>query len=301
MPSRATLAWLGLALASLIWAGNALVARAFSGTIPPLSLAFWRWAIALMIILPLVARPLWQARHILQRAGWRLWVAALLAISLYNCFLYTAALSTPAINITLVSTCLPLATFIGAGVLLGEWPSRRAWLGLIVAMLGLLYLIAKGQLGLLLGLDFAQGDLLMLLATLDWALYSLLLRRWQGYFQLPPLVLLGALVLLGTLILTPLYAWDLYRGATFELNPANALAILYTAALASVLAYHLWNLGVVELGAARTAMSNYLMPVFTALLGWWLLDESLQLYHWIGGGLILAGLLLAGRVQGQAT
>ena len=48
-------------------------------------------------------------------------------------------------------------------------------------------------------------------------------------------------------------------------------------------------------------MSNYLMPVFTALLGWWLLDESLQLYHWIGGGLILAGLLLAGRVQEQTT
>ena len=88
-----------------------------------------------------------------------------------------------------------------AGVLLGEWPSRRAWLGLIVAMLGLLYLIAKGQLGLLLGLDCAQGDLLMLLATLDWALYSLLLRRWQGYFQLPPLVLLcwlsGAAALIG--------------------------------------------------------------------------------------------------------
>ena len=56
----------------------------------------------------------------------------------------------------------------------------------------------------------------------------------------------------------------------------------------------------VELGAARTAMSNYLMPVFTALLGWWLLDESLQLYHWVGGGLILAGLLLAGRVQEKA-
>ena len=164
-------------------------------------------------------------------------------------------------------------------------------------MAGLLWLIGRGDWAVLGGLSFAQGDLLMLLATLDWALYSLLLRRWQAYFQLPPLTLLGALVLLGTLMLTPLSAYDLWRGARFAARPANLLAILYTALCASVLAYHLWNLGVRELGASRAAMSNYLMPVFTALLGWLLLGEGLQTYHWAGGALILSGLLLAGRVQ----
>ncbi|MNL84600.1 aromatic amino acid exporter [compost metagenome] len=64
-----------------------------------------------------------------------------------------------------------------------------------------------------------------------------------------------------------------------------------------MIAYHLWNIGLRELGAARTAMSNYLMPVFTALLAWLRLDEGLQAYHWVGGGLILLGLLLAGRLQ----
>lgn len=293
------LAWLGLALASLFWAGNSLVARAFSGPIPPLSLAFWRWAVALLILLPLVGPSLWRHRQVLRAAGWRLWVAALLAIALYNCLLYTAALSTAAINLSLVSTCLPLATFVGAGLLLGEWPARRAWFGLGLALLGLFWLIGQGAWGVLSSLSFAQGDLLMLLATLDWALYSLLLRRWNRYFQLPPFTLLGALVLLGLLMLTPLYAWDLWRGVRFEPSPANLGAIGYTALFASVIAYHLWNIGLRELGAARTAMSNYLMPVFTALLAWLLLDEGLQTYHWIGGGLILLGLLLAGRLQGS--
>ena len=178
MSRAALLAWAGLALASLFWAGNSLVARAFTGAIPPLSLAFWRWAVALAILLPLVGPSLWQHRQVLLRAGWRLWLLAALAITAYNCLLYTAALSTAAINLSLVSTCLPLATFIGAGLLLGEWPARRTWVGLLLALLGLLWLICQGDWRVLASLSFVEGDLLMVLATLDWALYSLLLRRF---------------------------------------------------------------------------------------------------------------------------
>lgn len=297
MPRAQLLAWLGLALASLFWAGNSLVARAYTGAIPPFSLAFWRWAVALMILLPLAGPSLWQHRHTLRNAGWRLWFAALLAITLYNVLLYTAALSTAAINLSLVSTCLPLATFIGAGLLLGEWPVRRAWVGLGLALVGLLWLIAQGNWQVLASLSFAPGDLLMVLATLVWALYSLLLRRWSAYFQLPPFTLLGALVLIGLLMLAPLYAWELWQGTRFEPSLPNLAAIGYTALFASVFAYQLWNIGLRELGAARTAMSNYLMPVFTAILGWVLLGESLQAYHWVGGALIVSGLLLAGRGQ----
>ncbi|MDG9928829.1 MULTISPECIES: DMT family transporter [unclassified Pseudomonas] len=297
MSRAALLAWVGLALASLFWAGNSLVARAFTGIIPPFSLAFWRWALALAILLPLVGPSLWQHRHVLRRAGWRLWFAALLAITLYNGLLYTAAQTTVAINISLVSTCLPLATFLGAGLLLGEWPARRAWAGLILALCGLLWLIGRGDWQVLASLSFAQGDLLMVLATLDWALYSLLLRRWSAHFQLPPFTLLGALVLIGLPMLAPLYAWELWQGARFEPNLPNLAAIGYTALFASVLAYQLWNIGLRELGPARTAMSNYLMPVFTAILGWLLLGEGLQPYHWAGGALIVSGLLLAGRAQ----
>jgi drug/metabolite transporter (DMT)-like permease len=147
-------------------------------------------------------------------------------------------------------------------------------------------------------LSFSRGDLLMLLATLDWALYSVLLRRWQGYFQVPPLTLLTALVLLGLPLQAPLYLYELSQGLRFAPSSGNLLAIAYTAACASVLAYFLWNQGVRVLGAARAAMSNYLMPVFAALLGSLWLDEQLQHYHWSGAALIFSGLLLAGRGTG---
>ncbi|MBJ7547646.1 DMT family transporter, partial [Pseudomonas sp. OA3] len=112
------LALFGLLLANLCWSGNALVARAFAGEIAPFTLSFWRWCLALALLLPFVAMPLWRHRVAVRTAGWRLLVLGGLGIAGYNSLLYSAAQTTAAINISLVNTCLPLVTFIGAGLLL---------------------------------------------------------------------------------------------------------------------------------------------------------------------------------------
>lgn len=275
MQSSVRVALAGLLLATLCWSGNALVARAFAGEIPPFALSFWRWSLALVLLLPVVARPLWQHRAAVRAAGWRLLVLAGLGIAGYNSLLYAAAQTTAAINITLVNTCLPLMTFIGAGLLLGEWPQHRAWWGMAVAAGGLLVLISKGSWASISGLAFNQGDLIMLLAVADWALYSLLLRRWASYLlPIPPLALLGMLMLLGVPLILPFYLYELSQGAHFNLTPYNLAAIGYTAIFASLLAYLAWNHAIRVLGAAKAALSNYLMPVFTAILGWLLLGRA---------------------------
>ncbi|WCR42949.1 DMT family transporter [Stutzerimonas stutzeri] len=288
-------AFAGLLIAVLCWSGNALVGRAFHDSIPPLSLSFWRWVLATSLLLPFVAKGIWTHRATLRAAGWRLPVLAAMGIASYNSLLYTAAQSTEAINLTLVNTCLPLATFIGAGFLLGEWPLRRAWFGMAVAAGGLLYLISRGSWQTFASLSFQRGDLIMLLAVLAWALYTLLLRRWARHLLLPPLVLLGVLMLLGLPLILPFYLLELGRVGGFALTPSNLAAIGYTAVFASLVAYVGWNHGVRIVGAGRAAMVMYLMPVFTALLGWLLLGEALRTFHWIGGALIFAGLLLATR------
>lgn len=298
MQSSVRFALAGLLLATLCWSGNTLVARAFAGAIPPFTLSFWRWSLALVLLLPFVAKPLWQHRAALRAAGWRLLVLAGVGIAGFNSLLYAAAHTTAAINLSLVNTCLPLMTFIGAGLLLGEWPHKRAWWGMAVAAAGLLVLISKGSWASLSGLAFNRGDLVMLLAVADWALYSLLLRRWAAYLQpIPPLALLGMLMLLGVPLILPLYLYELAQGARFSFTPGNLAAISYTAIFASLLAYLAWNNAIRVLGAAKAALSNYLMPVFTAVLGWLLLGEGLQSYHWLGAALIFSGLLLATQVQ----
>ena len=285
----------GLLLAVLCWSGNALVARAFHDEIPPLTLAFWRWVLATCLLLPFVARSIWAHRIALGRAGWRLPVIAALGVSSYNSLLYSAAQSTEAINLTLVNTCLPLFTFIGGGLLLGEWPARRAWFGMAIAACGLVYLISRGSWDAFTGLAFKAGDLIMLAAVLVWALYTLLLRRWGSFLQVPPLTLLGVLMATGTPLILPFYLFELSHVGGFEPSPIHLSVIAYTAVFASLVAYLSWNHGVKTVGAAKAAMATYLMPVFTAILGWLLLGEGLELFHWIGGGLIFAGLLLATR------
>ncbi len=295
MSARQGPAFAGLLIAVLCWSGNALVGRAFHDSIPPLSLSFWRWVLATSLLLPFVVKGIWTHRATLRAAGWRLPVLAAMGIASYNSLLYTAAQSTEAINLTLVNTCLPLATFIGAGFLLGEWPLRRAWFGMAVAAGGLLYLISRGSWQTFASLSFQRGDLIMLLAVLAWALYTLLLRRWARHLLVPPLVLLGVLMLLGLPLILPFYLLELGRVGGFALTPSNLAAIGYTAVFASLVAYVGWNHGVKIVGAGRAAMVMYLMPVFTALLGWVLLGEALRTFHWIGGALIFAGLLLATR------
>ena len=100
------LALFGLLLANLCWSGNALVARAFAGEIAPFTLSFWRWCLALALLLPFVAMPLWRHRVAVRTAGWRLLVLGGLGIAGYNSLLYSAAQTTAAINISLVNTKL---------------------------------------------------------------------------------------------------------------------------------------------------------------------------------------------------
>ncbi len=295
----AWLAWAGLVTAVLCWSGNALVARAVLGEVPPMALAFWRWALALALLLPFTAASLWRWRGELRRAGWRLVALAIPAITCFNTLLYFAAQSTGAVNITLINTCLPLVAFIASGLLLGNWPGRHTWLGLAVAAGGILYLISQGSWARLAALDFHQGDLVMLLAISLWGLYTVLLKRWHGYLGMPTLVLLTVLIAIGLPLLAPVYLWELQRVGGFAPTPGNLAAIGYTAVFASLLAYLGWNHGVRVLGASRASMTNYLMPLFTAVLAWLLLGEALRAYHWIGGGFILAGLLLTSRAPAR--
>lgn len=297
MVSKTTWAWAGLAVGNLFWAGNALVARMVRDDIPPIALGFWRWSLALMILLPFVAPSLWRARAEIRAGGWRLVVLSAVGICIYNTLLYSAAHTTEAINITLLTTCLPMATFVLAGLLLRDWPRPIAWIGMLIAACGLIVLISRGQWQRLANLAFTPGDLLMLLAVMDWALYSVLLRRWARWIQVPALPLLGLTILIGVPLMLPLYLYEYAQVGGFALSAENLAAIGYTAVFASLFSYFAWTFGVQVVGASKASMSSYMMPVFTALLGWLILDEHLAGFHLVGALLIFAGLLLATRLK----
>lgn len=289
--NHTTLWRLLLVLPPLFWAGNALVGRATVGEVPPIALSFWRWALALLILLPFTLRQVIAARHLLRANFGLLAVLGLTSVAAYNTLLYVALQTTAAINATLVATSLPVAILVLSRLWLAE-PIRPAQVaGILVSLAGVLAVIAKGDPARLAALGFGGGDLLVLAAVLSWAVYTVLLRRHP--LAVPGLALLTVLIAIGVVAILPLYLWELSTGAAIAPRWSAWAAIAYTAVFPSVLSYYFWNRGVGAVGAAVAGQYNYLMPLFTGVLAVPLLGEHFLWYHGLGGALIFGGIWLA--------
>ena len=296
--SRA-LAYTGLVLTPLFWAGNAVLARGTVQDIPPLSMSFWRWIIALAILLPFGLPGVLRHRQVIRQHLGSMVALATFSVAAFNSLLYYAAITTTATNIALINATIPIFVALLAWLMLGDRTRPIQALGIGLAVLGILVVIARGQLSVLTDLQAQPGDLIMVAAVFSWGLFSVLLRRQA--VPLPALTFLTTQILLGTLIIFPFYLMDLFFFAGgFELSRDTALPLLYFAIFPGILAYAFWNHGVHTIGPGGAAIFMYLTPVYASVLAGLFLGESLGLFHIVGGGLILVGLLLATRVKRPA-
>lgn len=293
------LAYVGLVLTPLFWAGNAVVARGTVESIPPLSMSFWRWVIALAILLPFGLPGVWRHRRIIRQRLGSMLALATFSVGAFNSLLYFAATSTTATNIALINATIPIFVALMSWILLGDRTRPIQALGIALAVLGILTVVARGDISVLTGLQAQPGDLIMVAAVFSWGLFSVLLRRQA--VPLPALTFLTTQILLGTLVILPFYLSDLmlFSGG-FELTGTTLLPLLYFAIFPGILAYGFWNHGVHAIGPSKAAIFMYLTPVFASVLAGIFLAESLGLFHVIGGLLILAGLLLATRAGRSA-
>lgn len=285
--------YLLLIVPPLMWAGNAVISRAVlaDGSMPPMALSFWRWALAAVILVLMTRGALLAEWPKVKRHFPFIVFLAMSSVAAYNTLLYQALSTTGAINVVIVASSLPVVTLLLSWLWLKERPHSLALLGLVVSFFGLLAVIARGDLAVLAHFSFQSGDLWVLAATLSWGVYSVALRRHPT--GIAPLVLLTWLVLIGTPFLLPLHLIELQAGQVPDLNWANLGAVVYVAVFASVLAYICWNEGVTRLGAGLAGQFTYLTPLFAALFAVIFLGESFQLYHAAGLGLIFLGITLA--------
>ena len=282
--------YLLLTLAPLFWAGNFVVARGIHDIVPPLSLAFWRWVLALAIYLLLFGRPLWQKRALVKN-HWKLTaVLGLTSVTGFSIFIYLALHATTVINTALVNSFYPVMIVVLSWSLFGDRVTLRQAAGILISLAGLLWILSKGRPAMLLGLQFSAGDLYTLAAGINWAVYSVLLRKKPP--GLDHFTFLGAIMIWGTLFLIPFYLAGLMAGQGFALSAPAVSGILYVAVFPSILAYLCWNRGVETVGANIAGIFVHLIPVFAILLAVVLLDEMLQGFQLVGMVLIFTGILL---------
>lgn len=293
-PKSLWLAYAGLVLTPLFWAGNAVVAKGAVGEIPPMSMSFWRWIIALVILLPFGLPGVLRHRAVIRQNWLSILALATFSVGAFNSLLYLAAVTTSAINIALINATIPIMVALLAWLLLGDRTRPLQALGIGLAIIGIGTVVARGDLSVLTGLQAQPGDLLMVLAISSWGLFSVLLRRQA--VPLPPLTFLTMQIATGAAVIFPFYLIDLlFISGGFELSRSTALPMMYFAIFPGILAYAFWNHGVHRVGPAKAAIFMYLTPVFASVLAGIFLGERLGPAHLIGGALILAGLVLATR------
>jgi drug/metabolite transporter (DMT)-like permease len=281
-----------LALAQLLWAGNFVLGRAVSARLPPVALSFWRWALALLVLLPFTAREVRAGWPTIRRSLPVLVPLGILGVGNFSTLVYVGLGQTTATNAALLNSACP-AFILVIGPLFGaRRPGARQAGGILLSLLGVVAIVARGDPRILLDLSFNRGDAWVLAAVLSWACYTVLLARRPA--GLHPMALLTVLVAIGLAWIAPFYAVEAARGARVPWDGATAATLGYVGVMASVVAYVAWNQGVAELGASRSGAFLHLLPAFAAVLAALLLGESFRAYHAVGIGLVLLGVRVAG-------
>lgn len=276
-------------IAVFIWSLNITVTRYVTDYISPVSISFYRWFIAFLILTPFMLKTVWQQRQLIGQHWQQLAVLSAFGMVLYQGLGYTAAHYTTATNMGIINAFIPVFTIAVAFFILKDVPNRYAILGCAISFTGLLFVIAQGDFSQLLNMGGHFGDILMIFAVFFYAFYGVFLKKWQ--LKLPLLLSLYVQIFFAVLYHLP---FVLYLGID-AINPANAPSVFYAAIFPSLIAPLVWMLAVQHLGPNRTSIFMNLMPVFTAIIAYFWLAEQWMFYHSVGTVMAITGVILAQR------
>jgi len=282
-----------LALANLLWAGNWVLGRALRDAFDPVSLNFWRWAIAVVVLAPFALPGLAAKRAVIRRHAAILALLALLSVSIFQSLVYLGLQSTTAVNAVLINCAGPLFILLFAWLIDGERASLRQLAGFLVSVAGILVILSRGEPARLAQLEFHSGDAWIVLAIAIWGAYSVLLKRRP--LELGGLHFLFVISAAGVLFLAPVFAFQVVQAPPRLPTLPEALAVLYVGLAASVAAYLFWNRGTAIVGANAAGFTLYLLPIFGTLLAIAFLGETFGAFHAVGTATIVAGIVLATR------
>ncbi|MGO1298695.1 MAG: DMT family transporter [Vibrio sp.] len=272
-----------------IWAGNSIINKMASTVIDPGAISFYRWLVAFIVLTPFLISPAWKNRKTIAIYLPKLALLALLGMVINQSLGYYAGLSTTALNLSLITSLVPLMGLFLSIPLLNQKLTWYAVLGAVISFGGLVIMLSHGDVVGLFSQGMNRGDTLVLLGTLAYALYVVLIKRWRmpiSNWQSVYVQVCCALVML-----LPLFSVS----TPVNFNQQTTPLILYAGLLASIIAPWCWMMGIEHLGADKAAIFMNLMPAVTAVFASVILNEQLTLFHYSGMAMIIGGVILAQR------
>jgi drug/metabolite transporter (DMT)-like permease len=279
--------------ATAIWSGNFIIARGIHESIPPVSLAFYRWLVAVIIFTPFAIRPLIREWHIIKRHPAYFLMTAFLGITTFNTLIYIAGHTTTAMNLSLIAITFPVFIILLSRILYKEYLSIKKGFGIALVLIGVVTLITKGNIAALLDISFNIGDVWMLCASIVFAVYSLFLKNKPE--DISVVALQSSIFIIGLVFLFPFFLWEQTTIHYAVLTKTTIPAILYIGIFASLGAFVLWTKAVVILGPAKAGMIYYTLPLFCGLLAYFFLSESISMIYFYSLLFIFVGIVVTNR------
>ena len=283
-----------LILATLFWAGNFTVGKfAYTENIPPYSLAFLRWALVWVILIPFTFREILKKKNEIKDNLSLFFILGLTSVGIFSSFTYNALNHTQVINASLFNTAIPVSIILVCFLLKIEKTNIFQISGLIVSVLGILAIITRLDLNILLTLSFNKGDIYMLVAIISWGIYSALLKRKT--FSISLLSLIQVICTFGLIILLPAFLFELTQEKIIEVNSNFFYILFFIAIFPSIGSYYCWAGAVSIIGANRAGIFLSLIPLFSTIFAIIFFNEKFLFFHFIGSILIILGLFLSNK------
>ncbi|MFC4401541.1 DMT family transporter [Gracilibacillus xinjiangensis] len=288
-------AYLLLILTAIFYAGNLIVGKPVTAEIPPITLSFFRYLIAAFVILPLGYRE-WKNNKALWKKEWK----AILSLSVtglvfFNIFVYSALNYTTSINAGIVEASTPIFTLLLTLLLFGEKFNHKQMVGVFISLFGVFIVITKGSLEVIMGLQFNSGDLIMLLAMITWALYSILIKNHIWKFPTYGALLVMSVVAL--IIFIPLMLLEMKGIKQIEWSWPIIGGLIYLGIFPSLIALIAYNKGVQEIGPSRASIFLNLVPVFTMTGAVVFLQEAVTIVQITGVLFVIVGVIVTNRTR----
>ena len=285
------LPFLLLFIQPIFMASNLIVARGGIEFVPPISLAFWRWAIVFMILLPFTYFPLKQNFKILVKEYKKLFFLGAMGCGVCGAFPFLAGETTTVTNMGIIYTSSPIFIILISAIFFSEKISLTKMIGLITCLLGVLLIIIKGDIDLLLNLNFTIGDIWMLAASIGWALYSVYLFYWKS--NLPIFQRFTLVAFFGAVSLLPFYVFEEIMIKKTLFNSDFFVWTIFAAVSPGIIAFSMYTYVQKKLGASLTGFTLYIFTIYAAIYGYLFFNEKLETYHYVGTALVFFGVYLA--------
>ena len=272
-------------------ASNLIVARGGVDFVPPISLAFWRWTFVFIILLPFTYFSLKKNYSIIKKEFKKLFFLGALGCGVCGAFPFLAGQTTTVTNMGIIYTSSPIFIILISAIFFNEKINLFKITGLFACLIGVFTIIIKGDLDLLVNLNFTIGDLWMLGAAIGWALYSIYLFYWKSELSL--LQRFTLVSFFGALSLLPFYIAEEIFVARTVFNQEFYLWALFAAIFPGIIAFTLYTEAQKSLGASLTGFTLYVFTIYGAIYGYFIFDEKLESYHYLGTALVFLGVYLA--------